>query len=177
MGQTTFGEPMNYKVSQNAAAIEADEEAMAILATGDTHVAIEAGKYVYVRDHSTLARGLYKNTSGSTIAANDPLSSSNLTATTEGGLNELNSKITKHYNTERKYSIGGKGYIDITDVVASIPSGSTIHNIMVLITTGGHLYTTGVGKNGNYYYFGYYNWNAPEEVKSERYVTIDIEYS
>lgn len=60
---------------------------MAILANGDTHVSIAKDQYVYVRNHSTLADGLYKATAN--IAANGTLSTSNVTAVSGGGLNAL----------------------------------------------------------------------------------------
>ena len=66
-------------------------DALAIVAQGNTHAAISAGQYVYVRGHDTLAEGLY--VAASAIAANATLTSSNLTADTAGGLNSLNSKI------------------------------------------------------------------------------------
>ena len=64
---------------------------MAILANNNTHAAIASGQLVYVRGHGTLAEGLY--TAKAAIAANDTLSTSNLTAVSGGGLNALNSKI------------------------------------------------------------------------------------
>lgn len=63
-------------------------ESIAIVANGNTHAAINAGQYVYVRGHATLAEGMYKATSA--ISANAALSSGNLTAETGGGLNALN---------------------------------------------------------------------------------------
>ena len=66
---------------------------IAIVSTGDTHIAITSGQYVYIQDHSTLAEGLYRATAN--IAANATLSGSNVTAVSGGGLNALNSNITK----------------------------------------------------------------------------------
>ena len=74
------------------AAANGIEDALAIVANGNTHVAISAGQFVYVRNHSTLTEGLY--VASSNIAANATLSTSNLTADSAGGLNALNSKIT-----------------------------------------------------------------------------------
>lgn len=71
--------------------LDATQGSMAIIAVGDTHNAITAGQYVYVRGHSTLAEGLYTATSN--IAANSALTSSNVTAA-GGALNALNSNIT-----------------------------------------------------------------------------------
>lgn len=72
-------------------AIEVTQGAMAIIATGNTHVAITSGQYVYVRGHGTLSDGLYK--ASADIAANGTLSSSNLTAVSGGGMNSLKSDI------------------------------------------------------------------------------------
>lgn len=73
--------------------IDAAESAMAIVSTGDTHAAITSGQYVYVREHGTLAEGLYRATAN--IAANGTLSGSNVTAVSGGGLNALNSNLAK----------------------------------------------------------------------------------
>lgn len=73
------------------------QDGLAIVSNGNTHVAIPAGYWVYVKGHGTLSEGLYKNTSGATIAANATLSTSNLTADPDGGLNSvyaaLNNKL------------------------------------------------------------------------------------
>lgn len=65
----------------------AQDGAMAIVSTGNTHSAISAGQFVYVRNHGTLAEGLY--TANSAITSNAILSSSNLTAVSGGGFNAL----------------------------------------------------------------------------------------
>lgn len=75
--------------------IDAAESAIAIVSIGDTHVAITSGQYVYVREHGTLAEGLYRATAN--IAANGTLSGSNVTAVSGGGLNALNSKFANLY--------------------------------------------------------------------------------
>lgn len=68
--------------------------ALAIVAVGDSHAAITAGQYVYVKSHETLDTGLY--VASANIAQNGALSSSNLTADTAGGLNALNSNIISY---------------------------------------------------------------------------------
>lgn len=73
------------------AAANGIQDALAIVATGNTHAAITSGQFVYVRNHSTLTEGLY--VASSNIAANATLSSSNLTANSSGGLNTLNEQI------------------------------------------------------------------------------------
>ena len=74
------------------AAINGIQDGLAIVANNNTHVAITAGQFVYVRNHSTLTEGLY--VASTNIAANATLSTSNLTADAAGGLNLLNSNIT-----------------------------------------------------------------------------------
>ena len=78
------------KVPNTERRIDNLQDALAIIANDNTHAAIGAGQYVYVRGHATLAEGMYKATSA--ISANAALSSGNLTAVTGGGLNALNSE-------------------------------------------------------------------------------------
>ena len=72
-------------------AVNGVQDGLAIVANGNTHVAISAGQFVYVRNHTTLTEGLY--VASSNIAANATLSTSNLTADSAGGLNALNSNF------------------------------------------------------------------------------------
>ena len=65
------------------------EQTITIIATGDTHRQIGVNGYVYVKEHTTLPEGLYKNTSGAAIPGNAPLSTSNLLAIDWGGLNDI----------------------------------------------------------------------------------------
>lgn len=66
-------------------------DSIAIVANGDTHGAIMSGQYVYLSGHGTLSEGLYTATAN--IAQNAALSTSNLTAVSNGGLNALNDRI------------------------------------------------------------------------------------
>ena len=92
--------PLQTQITALNNAAAALESGAAILATGNTHVTIAAGQFVYVRNHSTLSEGLY--TANSAIAANATLSTSNLTAVPNGGglnllkadIDTLDSKIT-----------------------------------------------------------------------------------
>ena len=68
------------------------QDGLAIVANNNTHAAIAAGQFVYVKNHGTLAEGLY--TANSAIAQDGTLSSSNLTADSSGGLNALNDQLT-----------------------------------------------------------------------------------
>ena len=76
------------KVNTSLAGVE---DGLAIVATGNTHAAITAGQFVYVKEHNTLPEGLY--TASSNIAANATLSTTNLTADSKGGLNALSEQI------------------------------------------------------------------------------------
>ena len=76
------------KVNTSLAGVE---DGLAIVATGNTHAAITAGQFVYVKEHNTLPEGLY--TASSNIAANATLSTTNLTADSKGGLNALSDQI------------------------------------------------------------------------------------
>ena len=76
------------KVNTSLAGVE---DGLAIVATGNTHAAITAGQFVYVKEHNTLPEGLY--TASSNIAANATLSTTNLTADSKGGLNALSDHI------------------------------------------------------------------------------------
>ena len=81
-------------------------EGVAILANGNTHAAITSGQFVYVRNHSTLAEGMYKATAA--IATNGTLSTSNLTAEPSGALNDLKGQVASLNSNLIKY-------MDITD--------------------------------------------------------------
>ena len=98
---------------------------IAIVSTGDTHIAITSGQYVYIQDHGTLAEGLYKATSN--IAANGTLSSSNVTAVSGGGLNALNSNIANMARIKKdNIAAGATKNIDIsgTPCFVSVGRGS-----------------------------------------------------
>ena len=75
------------------------QSGLAIVANGNTHAAISSGQFVYVKNHSTLSDGLY--TANSNIAANATLSSTNLTANSNGGLNTLNDQIANKADTSK----------------------------------------------------------------------------
>ena len=74
-------------VSAQNNTINAIEDGLAIIATGNVHPAIANGQFVYVKGHSSLAEGLYRATAA--IGTNATLSTSNLTADGSGGLNAL----------------------------------------------------------------------------------------
>lgn len=117
------------------AAINSLADGLAIVAQGDVHAAISAGQFVYVRNHSTLAEGLY--VANAAISANAALSGTNLTADTSGGLNALNSKIgnvIKYEDTNFMYlndltwtqTAGGEYAAEIP-----LPTGVTISGTVI----------------------------------------------
>lgn len=78
-------------VSAQNNTINAIEDGLAIIATGNVHPAIANGQFVYVKGHSSLAEGLYRATAS--IGTNATLSTSNLTADGSGGLNALKGEV------------------------------------------------------------------------------------
>ena len=78
-------------VTADRSSLDALRDGLAIVSDGDTHIAITAGQWVYVKGHNTLPEGLY--TAQSNIAANGALSTSNLTADSNGGLNALSDQV------------------------------------------------------------------------------------
>lgn len=85
---------------QIAAVVNPVESSLAIVVNGNTASKnITSGQYVYIKNHSTLATGMYHATAA--IAAGASITSSNVSADNEGGLNTLNSKLTQLgvYNT------------------------------------------------------------------------------
>jgi hypothetical protein len=114
--------------------INALGDGLAIIANGNTHAAIAAGEFVFVRNHGSLATGLYKATTA--IAANGALSSSNLAADSKGGLNSLSDHITKitcttkitcssqsDFETKANTLAGTLSSGEITSVAFGFPSG------------------------------------------------------
>lgn len=79
-------------VTSSERTLEPLESSIAIVANGDTHIAIDSGQYVYVKNHGALDEGLY--IANSDIDEDEELTASNLTKDTEGGLNKLDSSIS-----------------------------------------------------------------------------------
>lgn len=98
MGAVPANTSVQAQITANAQAIVKLDESIAIVSNGNTHAAIAAGQYVYIKGHGTLAEGLY--TANSAISANATLSNSNVTAVSGGGLNALNSKIVPSIKSE-----------------------------------------------------------------------------
>ncbi len=82
------------------------QDAIAIVANGNTHAPIASGQFVYVKGHGSLAEGLYKATAA--IAANGALSTSNLTADGSGGLNALKASVDTLNSNIVNYNFGTK---------------------------------------------------------------------
>ena len=98
--------PLQTQATNAASSISSLQSGMAIICNNNTHAAIASGQYAYVRNHSSLAEGLYQATAA--IAANATLSTSNLTAVSGGGLNALLGQIPEqliHMGTENDYPL------------------------------------------------------------------------
>lgn len=109
-------------------------DGLAIVSDNNTHAAITSGQYVYVRNHGSLAEGLYVATAN--IAANGTLSGSNLTADSSGGLNSLNSKLTdkiKYMDITISASAGTKAF-QINSGSGNVVSYTNFLNALVLDT-------------------------------------------
>lgn len=97
-------------------------QSIAIIANGDTHTAIRAGQAVFVKNHSTLATGLYW--ANSAIGTDAALTSANLTADSNGGFNHLQDEIStlNSNSAEKKYDLfyaysDSEGQGDISDAL------------------------------------------------------------
>lgn len=91
-------------VSAQNNTINAIEDGLAIIATGNVHPAIANGQFVYVKGHSSLAEGLYRATAA--IGTNATLSTSNLTADGSGGLNALKGEVDSLNSKTSTYDLG-----------------------------------------------------------------------
>ena len=131
-------------VNSNAASINGIEDAIAIVANNNTHGAISSGYFVYVKNHGTLAEGLYKATTN--IAANAALSSANLIADGSGGLNALATDIST-LNSNIEQFLSSK----------NLPSGITSFNSL---TTPGR--------------YGLYNTSLSDAPASGLYGFVDV---
>ena len=110
-------------VSAQNNTINAIEDGLAIISDGDTHPQIPARGFVFVKNHSTLATGLYRVTSETTaIGTNAALSLSNLTPDASGGLNALKSDLDS-LNSK----ISSSSYA--TTFSKQVTNGKTLQNI------------------------------------------------
>ena len=89
-------------ITSSNRSINSLESAIAIISSGDTHPAINAGQYVYIKLHSNISgiadlpEGLY--VAKSSISANAALTTSNVSRVSGGGLNNLLINIPNYYN-------------------------------------------------------------------------------
>ena len=89
-------------ITSSNRSINSLESAIAIISSGDTHPAINAGQYVYIKLHSNISgiadlpEGLY--VAKSSISANAALTTSNVSSVSGGGLNNLLINIPNYYN-------------------------------------------------------------------------------
>ena len=91
IGTVPSGKTLQGQINANSAHIDNLQDGLAIVSDNNTHAAIASGQFVYVKNHGTLDEGMYKATAA--IAQNETLSSSNLTAVADGGLNAVKSDI------------------------------------------------------------------------------------
>lgn len=133
------------KIDAMAGAVQ---DAIAIVANGNTHAAIAAGQFVYVRNHSTLAQGLYK--ASVAIGTNAALSTSNLTADGAGGLNALKASVDTLNSNMSNYNFGSKTVeqfqSELVTYASSMPLRSIKHiSVEISAASGYFLQTTYVG--------------------------------
>lgn len=121
------------------------QDGLAIVANGNTHVAIPADYFVYVKGHNSLSEGLYKNTSGSTIAANATLSTSNLTADDDGGLNSVYASLNSNVPIKKYQDISSGTTFTYTvpryPSMAFIRDQSAKNAVILMITSAGTAFT------------------------------------
>ena len=84
------------------------ESSVAIVSDGNTHPAIPAGSYVIINNHDTLADGMYVSGSAA-IAADETLSTDNVTACPSGGLNSVRLKYVDVRITNNGGAFGDGG--------------------------------------------------------------------
>lgn len=136
---TASGADVVDAVNKQSTTDSALESGLAIVANGDTHAAISSGQYVYVKNHASLAEGLYK--ANAAIATNGVLSG-NVTAasgelnTLASTLGELSDRISHVYRfkiTSGSYTSG-----DVIPIVNSFGNDSKIYSENGAIKFAGH---------------------------------------
>ena len=129
--------PLQTQITTLNTTADAIESGAAIRAIGNTHAAITAGQFVYVRNHSTLSEGMY--TANGAIAANATLSTSNLTALSGGGLNSIKAGLDT-LNSKIDTYIFNKTYSATTSITGavSVETADKPHRFVgALLTSGG----------------------------------------
>ena len=129
-------------VSAQNNTINAIEDGLAIIATGNVHPAIANGQFVFVKGHSSLAEGLYRATAS--IGTNATLSTSNLTADGSGGLNALKGEVDSlNSNTTAVTRHTRKTSFSLSDLQAAVADQDLAkHGLKVgdETTINGHTY-------------------------------------
>lgn len=110
-------------------AVNNAEKAVAIIANGNTHVAVSAGEYLYVRNHTSLSEGLYMATEA--IAQNGTLSSSNTSAITRG----IGGQVTAMNNKVGSVNSAKRGTTNTTTGVFSFQMNNGTHGILIIGST------------------------------------------
>ncbi len=76
--------------------VDNTQAGIAIVADGADHMSIGAGQYVYIKNHATLAEGMY--ISNEAIPANTAITAAMVTSDSNGGLNSLKENIVSLNN-------------------------------------------------------------------------------
>jgi len=135
MGAVPANTSVQAQITANAQAIAKLDESIAIVSNGNTHAAIAAGQYVYIKGHGTLAEGLY--TANSAISANATLSNSNVTAVSGGGLNALNNKLkTGIFRIVVDTTNQNKQITASSITTGTMPDGDNTNTWFVVVNTG-----------------------------------------
>lgn len=149
------------------------QDGLAIVANGNTHAAIASGQFVYVKNHGSLATGLYK--ARAAIGANVTLSTSNLAADSAGGLNDLkgqvdslNSKFTNVTIVGSSQSLSNGNFEALIEP-NNIPSGYSVIGVLGWnLGSRAHVSITGVQYYSNkLHIFGVNNTGSAFSVTPE----------
>lgn len=130
-------------VSAQNNTINAIEDGLAIIATGNVHPAIANGQFVYVKGHSSLAEGLYRATAS--IGTNATLSTSNLTADGSGGLNALKSDLDSLNSNLTNVPVLRESclWVDSSNTDGVNVTLNPGHNLAFIVTTQRELFIIG----------------------------------
>lgn len=131
--------------------IGGDKNGLAIYSNGNTHPPIDAGEYVYVENHGSLANGFYC-AEGGIIMTDEALTSSNVVAAGEkGALNKMQYDIYNYIGYVRddlsvKFDTYSFGYITVSAFESGLVDfggnleNSDIRKIYVIISTASGIF-------------------------------------
>lgn len=154
------------ELSDNVAQVQ---DGLAIVANGDTHAAISSGQFVYVKNHDTLAEGLYK--ASATISANGALSTSNLTPDGSGGLNALQTDLNDKYTALNSKIVWRQIYANSTyrnDVGLILSLSEEVSNAKLLLIVA---YTSSIASANRIIFTVPVNGGIPASYYSMAYGT------